>query len=407
MTFAADSEWKVGWLIVAASAMANATGISLFFYTFNMFLMPMSADFGLSRGEAGAVQSLVITAALGAPLIGWLADRLGFRLVFLVCTLALAAMELALARWGTSFAAMALATAGIGFIGGGASGVLLTRPVSAHFDRYRGLALGLVGAGISLTTVVVPPWLQGVIADQGWRQGLLALAGIAGLIGLPLVLALMPGSVSVRGPGSPSGKTDWRFLKDRGFVQMTLASLCISVATSGTIGHLSPMLQANGLTAKTAALGISTFAMGQLIGKLGGGWMLDRYSPQIVASAVNAVPALAFVLFLTAGSAAAPLLLATALLGLLQGANISLFAFLVARRFPIAQFGTVLGSLHGISWIGTAVGLVGFGLSFDALNSYWLAQSLSIGALLTAALLLLTLRLPVQGNTASAGKTRD
>ena len=261
--------------------------------------------------------------------------------------------------------------------------------------------------GISLTTVMVPPWLQGVIADQGWRQGLLALAGIAGLIGLPLVLALMPGSVSVRGSGSPNGKTDWHFLKDRGFVQMTLASLCISVATSGTIGHLSPMLQANGLTAKTAALGISTFAIGQLIGKLGGGWMLDRYNPRIVASVVNAVPALAFVLFLTAGSATAPLLLATSLLGLMQGADVSVFAFLVARRFPIAQFGTVLGSLHGISWIGTAVGLVGFGLSFDALNSYWLAQSLSIGALLTAALLLLTLRLPVQGNTASAGKTRD
>ena len=399
MTFAADSEWKVGWRIVAASAMANATGISLFFYTFNMFLLPMSADFGLSRGQAGAVQSLVIMAALGAPLIGWLADRLGFRLVFVVCTFALGAMEVALARWGTGFAAMALATAGIGFIGGGASGVLLTRPVSAHFDRYRGLALGLVGAGISLTTVMVPPWLQGVIADQGWRQGYYSLAAIAMVIGLPLVLVVMPGSVSVRAAGSQPGKTDWGFLKNRNFVQMTLASVCISVATSGAIGHLSPMLQANGLSAKTAALGISTFAIGQLIGKLGGGWMLDRYNPRIVAGVVNAVPAVAFVVFLTAGSATAPLLLATALLGLMQGADVSVFAFLVARRFPIAQFGTVLGSLHGLSWIGTAVGLVGFGLSFDALDSYWLAQSLSIGALLTAALLLLMLRLPEQGNT--------
>lgn len=396
MTPRADNEWRIGWRIVAASAIANATGISLFFYTYNMFVLPMTTDFGLTRGEAGAVQSLVIMAAFGAPLIGWLADRLGFRLVFLACTLALAAAEVGLARWGHGFVAMALATAAIGFVGGGAAGVLLTRPVSAHFDRYRGIALGLVGAGISLTTVFVPPWLEGVIANQGWRQGYYALAAIAVVIGLPLVLALMPASVSVRSSDERHAKIDWSFLKNRDFVQMTLANMCIAMATSGAIGHLSPMLQESGLTAKTAALGISSFAIGQLLGKVGSGLLLDRFNPRIVAGALNAAPALAFVLFLTAGPALPPLLFATALLGLLQGADISLFAFLVARRFPIAQFGTVLGTLHGLGWIGTAIGLIGFGLSFDRMGGYWLAQTLSIGALLTAAALLLTLRLPAK-----------
>jgi predicted MFS family arabinose efflux permease len=394
MKFAADSEWKVGWRIVAASAIANATGIALFFFTYNLFLLPMIADFGLSRGEAGAVQSLIVMAALGAPFIGWLADRIGFRAVFLGCTLALGAIEVALARWGTTFAAMAFATASIGFIGGGASGVLLTRPVSAHFDRYRGLAFGMVGAGVSLTTIVVPPWLEGVIAVDGWRQGYYALAAIAVVLGLPLVLALMPASVSVRSAESPRVPTDWGFLGARDFWQMSLANICISVAVSGSIGHLSPMLQANGLSAKTAALGISTFAIGQLVGKLGSGLLLDRYNPRIISAALNAAPAIAFVLLITSDSSIAPLLFATALLGLLQGADVSVFAFLVARRFPIAQFGTVLGSVHGLGWIGTAVGLIGFGLSFDKLGSYAPVQAASIGALLIAGLLLLTLRLP-------------
>ncbi|WP_309622215.1 MFS transporter [Novosphingobium sp.] len=393
-TFRAESEWKVGWRIVAASAIANATGISLFFYTFNLFQLPMAADFGLSRSQAGIVQSLVIMAALGAPLIGWLADRAGFRAVFIACTLGLAAVEISLARWGAGFVAMAMASAAIGFIGGGASSVLISRPVSTHFDRYRGLALGLVGAGISLTTVFVPPWLEGVIAVQGWRQAYYNLAAIAFVIGLPLVLLLMPRTVSVRSSGAVHEPTDWRFLQSRDFWQMTLASMLISVATSGAIGHLSPMLQANGLSAKTAALGISTFAIGQLVGKLGGGWLLDRFDSRIVASTLNAAPALAFVLMITSGAMTAPLLLATGLLGLLQGVDISLFAFLVARRFPIAQFGTVLGTVHGFSWIGTAVGLIGFGLSYDKLGSYAPVQTASIGALLIAGLLLLTLRLP-------------
>lgn len=391
--FEAESEWRLGWRIASASAIANATGISLFFYTFNLFQLPMIADFGLNRSQAGLVQSLVIFAAVGAPLIGWLADRAGFRAVFIACTLGLAAIEIALARFGTGFLAMALATAGIGFIGGGASGVLISRPVSAHFQRYRGLALGLVGSGIALTTVFVPPWLEAVIASDGWRTGYYALAAIALIIGMPLVLLLMPRGVSVRGATTHSGPTDWTFLRNRDFWQMTVASAFISVATSGAIGHLSPMLQANGLSAKTAALGISTFAIGQLVGKLGGGVLLDRFDPRIVAGTLNAAPALAFVLMITSGSMVAPLLLATALLGLLQGADISLFAFLVARRFPISQFGTVLGTLHGFSWIGTAVGLIGFGTSFDRLGSYATAQFASIGALLVAALLLFTLRL--------------
>ena len=394
MSFAAESEWKVGWRIVAAGAIANATGISLFFFTYNLFLLPMIADFGLSRSDAGAVQSLVIMAALGAPFIGWLADRIGFRTVFVACSLALGAIEVALARWGSGFAAMAFATAAIGFIGGGAAGVLITRPVSAHFSRYRGLAFGLVGAGVSLTTIVVPPWLEAMIATDGWRQGYYALAGIAVLLGLPLVLALMPASVSVRSADAPRAPTDWSFLRSRDFLQMSLANVCISMAVSGSIGHLSPMLQANGLSAKTAALGISTFAIGQLVGKLGSGWLLDRYNPRIIASALNAAPALAFVLLITSGSSVAPLLFATGLLGLLQGADNSVFAFLVARRYPIAQFGTILGSVHGIGWIGTAAGLIGFGLSFDKLGSYAPVQAASIGALLVAGLLLLKLRLP-------------
>jgi predicted MFS family arabinose efflux permease len=353
----------------------------------------MSAEFHLSRAEAGTAQSLVVMAALGAPFIGWLADRAGFKPVFLVCALTLAAVEVGLARFGNGFAALALGTGLIGFVGGGASGVLVTRPVTAHFNRYRGLALGLVGAGISLTTIAAPPWLEGVIAHQGWRQGYYALAAIAVLIGLPLVMTLMPGSASVRGSRG-GGQTDWGFLRVRDFWQMTLANVCIAVATSGAIGHLSPMLQENGLSASAAAWGISTFAIGQLIGKLGGGWLLDHRNPRIVASVANALPALGFVLLLTAGSMAVPLLFATFLLGLLQGADVSVFAFLVARRFPIAQFGTVLGALHGIGWIGTATGLVGFGLSVDRLGSYHPAQGAAIGALMVAAILLLGLRLP-------------
>lgn len=385
-------EWQVGWRIVAASAVANATGIALMFLTFNLFLLPMTADLGLTRAQAGVLQSLVVLAALGSPVIGWLSDRFGFRPVFILSTLALGGIELGVAAWGTNFAVMAAAIALIGFIGGGAAGVLIVRPVSTHFTAARGLALGLVGAGLSLSAMVAPPWLEAVVAQQGWQAGFRALAGIALLIGLPLVLLLMPRAVALHGAAAGAPAADHSFVRRGEFWKLALANMAIAVPVSGSIGHLSPMLQEHGLSPQTAALGLSSFAAGQLIGKLGSGWLLDRFEARRVAVCLNIGPALAFALLLFGGDQAAVLLLATALLGALQGADIGLFPYLVAQRFAMGQFGAVLGSIHGMGWIGTAAGLICFGYVFDTRGSYALVQALAIVALALASVLLLWLR---------------
>ena len=392
-TTAEPGEWTAGWRIVAAAALANATGISLLFYTFNLFVLPLAADLHLTRSQGGAIQTMIVAAALGAPVIGRLADRLGFHLLFLACTLAMVGTELVLWRWGNSFAALALGTALIGFIGGGSASVLLTRPVNAHFTRYRGLALGLVGTGISLTTIFVPPWLESVISHQGWRAGYLVLAGISLVLGLPAVLALMPRTASTRGAQPTAAPTDRDYLRDRDFWLLVGANVCASIATAAAISQLSPMLQERGLTAAAAALGISSFAGGQLIGKLGGGWLLDRFEPRRIAVLLNVVPTLGFVLLLTQHGSFVPLMIAVGVIGVLQGADIGIFAYFIAHRFDVARYGAIFGALHGIGWIGTALGVFGAAQSYDLFKGYWAAQLAAIGLLLLAALLISLTRL--------------
>ena len=393
MSAADPSEWTSGWRIVAASALANATGISLLFYTFNLFVLPMADDLHLSRGQGGVIQSMIITAALGAPVIGRLADRVGFHWLFAACTLAMAATELAMWQWASSLAAIATGIALIGFIGGGSATVLLTRPVNAHFTRHRGLALGLVGTGISLTTVFVPPWLQGIIAAHGWRSGFMVLALIALGLGLPAVLALMPRGAKTRG-APPSGTPNRDFLRSRDFWLLVTANVCIAVATAASISQLSPMLQERGLSAGTAAWGISCFAVGQLIGKLGGGWLIDRFEPRLVAALLNALPTIGFVLLLTQHGHFALLMLAVGLIGMVQGADIGIFSYFVARLFGAERYGTIFGALHGLGWIGTALGVIGAGFSYDRFGGFWAVQLAAIGLLLVGAALIPLTRLP-------------
>lgn len=402
MTGAArDGEWRLGWRITAGAAIANATGISLVFYTFSMFLIPMAQELGLTRGQTGMVQALIITAALGAPLIGRLADLQGFHRVFIATSVLMAAIELTQARFMHSLGVLATTVALSGLVGGGATTVLLTRPVNAHFRRYRGLALGIVGAGASLSTVFVPPLLQTVIETWGWREGFFALAMIGLVIGMPLVLLLMPRGTAMAAAaapvtGSADAHSDSAFLKEPDFWLLAGANFLANVAISGAISQLSPMIQDEGLSAQTAALGLSAFAIGQFIGKIGGGWLLDRADPRLIAVLLTAIPGAGFIVFLLHTSLLVPVLIACAVLGMLQGADMGIFAYFVARRFGVARYGTVFGALHGLGWIGTASGIVLFGLTFDRFGSYAPIQAASIGLLLLAAALFLPLRLPAE-----------
>lgn len=381
-----QSEWTQGWRIVGSMAIANATGISLMFYTFSMFLIPIANELKLSRGEIGLVQALIITAAVGAPVLGRMADRLGFRPVFIGATLSLTAIQVVLALLVNNLAGLAWAIALSGLIGGGATAVLLTRPISAHFRLHRGKALGLVAAGASLSTMFVPPVLDSIIAVHGWRTGFIALASIASVIGLPLALALLPRSAAVARSGplaSGIGAPRPSFLKERDFWLLVGANMLAALSISGTISQLSPMVQDEQLSAQTAAFALSLFAAGQFAGKLFGGWALDRFEPRAVAVIMTVLPATGFLIFLGETGIAWPILLACVLIGVLQGAEVDIFAFFIARRFDIDQYGTIFGALHGFGWIGTALGITAFGFTFDRFGSY---APIQLGAVILLAL---------------------
>jgi predicted MFS family arabinose efflux permease len=390
-----DSEWREGWRIVLGCALASGSGIVLLFFTFNLFVLPLAAELNVTRGEIGTIQALIVTSALGAPLVGRAADIWGFKPVYLICTGLLAGGQIVSALFASTLTHLAISIAMLGFVGVGSTAVVTTRPVNAHFVRYRGRALGLVAVGVSITAFIAPLLLQPVIDLYGWRGGFLGLAAFSVAVGIPAAALIVPAAANqAHRAAHTSIRPDWTFLGTRDFALMALAIVAMGVATAGFVGQLSPMIQSEGFAPEIGALALSVFAAGQFVGRLGGGWLLDKFRPQTVAVVLTIVPGCGFLLLALTDQLQWAAILAAGMIGLQQGAELDLFAYFVARRFPLAQYGTVYGALNGISWIGNGIGIVGVGLLYDGTGSYDLGQVIGMAALVLGAVLVGFVRLP-------------
>ena len=114
---------------------------------------------------------------------------------------------------------------------------------------------------------------------------------------------------------------------------------------SALIINLVPILQAQGLTAARAAAIASSMGLAMIIGRLGVGWLLDRWPPSLVGAGTFAVGAIGSLLLALAGAEYA--LLTVISMGLLVGAEVDLLSFIVLRYFGVRNYGEIYGWLYG------------------------------------------------------------
>jgi MFS family permease len=131
-------------------------------------------------------------------------------------------------------------------------------------------------------------------------------------------------------------------------------------------------------TATLSAVGLSTIA-----GRLISGYLLDRFFAPYVAAALFLL-ALAGVGILAAGAGDPALLLSAIALGFGLGAEVDVIGFMVSRYFGLRSYGAIYGCLFAIFTVGTGLGPVLMGLSFDQTHSYRLALAVFGVALVCA-----------------------
>jgi MFS family permease len=379
-----------GWRVVLAACFGVMAGFgSLFVYTFAVFVKPLGAAFGWNREEISLGFGLAaMTVGACSPLIGRLIDRVGPRRIILPCMTVFGCgiASLSLLRGGLwQFYAICVV---IGVVGNGAAHLAYSRSISTWFQRRLGAALAFVMVGAGLGAMILPVFAQAMVSQFGWRAAYAALGCLALLLGLPLswryVFERNDGARPAVAPVEHSGLTFRQGLGAYAFWIIVAVLLVSSISMNGAITHLSALLTDRGISAKDAAWCASILGGSSVLGRVGTGWLLDRFFGARVAFAISLVTAGGIFLLARATSFSAGGV-AAVLIGVGAGGEAAITPYLLTRYFGLRAFST----LYGLTWTfyaaAGAVGPVILGRAFDSTGSYETLLVLLAGALALAA----------------------
>jgi MFS family permease len=378
-----------GWRVVLAACLGVMAGFgSLFVYTFNVFVKPLSAAFGWNREAISLGFGLAaITLGLISPLLGRWIDRFGPRRIILPCMTVYGCAIISLSLLHSHLWQFYVTCILLGLVGNGAAHLAYSRSISTWFQQRLGMALAFVMVGAGLGAMILPVVAQTIISRYGWRGAYLSLGVLALLLGLPLSWRYIVERGAVRQESAPvahSGVTWQQGLRSFAFWIIVAVLFVSSISMNGAITHLSALLTDRGITPGDAALCASLLGGSSVLGRVGVGWLLDRFFGARVALVVSLITAAGIFLLAHASSFPAGCF-AASLIGVGAGGEAAITPYLLTRYFGLRAFST----LYGLTWTfyaaAGAIGPVILGRAFDLTGSYTSLLVVLAGALALAA----------------------
>jgi MFS family permease len=399
-----------GWLIVGIAFVTMAIAVTAR-TAFSLLLPPLIDEFGWDRGlAAGAFSFGFLFSAVVSPFAGRLMDSHGPRIVIGsgVCLMSLGLLTAPLIEkpWHL------YATLGV-LVGGGANLMTYTAQslfLPSWFVRRRALAISLAFSGAGVGAIVLLPWLQTIIGQEGWRascwaMGLLVLLVIGPLTLLvrrrPEDIGLLPDGASEK-PGADGMRrtsnvvdpawvaVEWtlaRAMRTARFWWIVLAYFCALVAWYAVQVHQTKYLIEVGFTPLVAAWSLGVVSAVGIPGQVGLGALSDRIGREWIWTAGCAGFAICYaaLILLEHTPSLALLYLMVISQGFLGYALTSVMGPIAAEIFEGPHYGSIFGTLSISLIIGGAAGPWVTGLIHDATGSYRLAFLLAIACCIISA----------------------
>jgi len=400
-----------GWWIVLASSIIIFLGTGIIFYSFGVFLKPLEAEFGWSRTMINlSVAVWALLFGFSGPIVGVLISKYGAKAVIIVSALITGSCYFFLNRMqhlSTLFIIMFI-------MGIGSVGITLIPNqtlVSNWFEKYRGRAMGIMMAGIGFGGLIMPPFANLLIERYNWRTSFLVLGLLILTIIIPVALLLVrsrpsdmgltPDGIvtdddeSIESGGSAKsgamGLTVKRAVRTPSFWFLFIAFMLLVFGESGLTVNFVAFVSDEGLSSQSAALFWGLAAGISSVGRLGFGFLADKWNPRNLIALTHGFHAVAvgilLVFFLGMGLRSATTLFPFSLIyGLSLGGSAVLLPVLVGRCFGLLSFSKILGFLM----TGFALGVVGgpllAGVVVDRTGSYRIALIIYTIAFAVAAL---------------------
>jgi MFS family permease len=400
-----------GWVIVAIVFVTMGVAVNAR-TAFSLLFPPILEEFHWDRGTtAGAFSFGFIVSAVLSPSLGRVMDRRG-PLVVNLLGVVLIGSGLLLATlveqpWQL-YATLGLLVGGgsvcLGYTG---QGLFLPN----WFVRRRGLAMSLAFSGVGVGSVILLPWLQGVILRQGWRTACLAL-GIAVLVLLlpiNLLIRRRPEEIGLEPDGDSLshepdlGRSqanivdpawvaiDWtlgRAMRTARFWWIAAGYFCALFVWYAVQVHQTKYLVEIGFSPAVAAWALGGVSLAGIPGQIALGHLSDRIGREFVWAVGSLGFAATCLLLLLLRDSPTPLLLYVmiAAQGMLGYGITSVIGAIPAEIFQGRHYGTIFGTLMLVSIGGGALGPWLTGALHDATGGYALAFWIAIFCSLLSAI---------------------
>ncbi|MEW6143341.1 MAG: MFS transporter [Chloroflexota bacterium] len=252
-------------------------------------LMPMiRSEFGLDYTQAGFVLSAFgIAYGIAQLPAGWLADRIGPRILLVAGVSGVAVMGI---LFGLSpvYAGLLICLVLMGIAGGGYHPSTPPLISAAVPPQNRGRALGLHMIGGAAAYFLAPLSGAAIAVFLGWRGPFLVLGIPAFLFGLVLYRTLGRRLPQVKAaPSSETARHKPVKTTDRRLAAFIAMSTSAQAVTGSVVAFMALFIvDAHGVSTGAAAAMVSLTALAGLFAGPVGGWLSDRFGTVPVATVV-------------------------------------------------------------------------------------------------------------------------
>ena len=391
------NEFERGWTVLFAAFVGIGVNLaSMVYYSSGIWVRPWQDEFGWTRAEIGAQQSIsVVVMMLLATFAGRLIDRYGLKRVTTISLLGYGVLLLGFTQMTGDLWMLYTLSAAYAVFGVASTALAFTRAVNAFFVKHRGLALGISLTSTGVMAYLMPRFMTPFVAENGWRAGYFVMFLIV-MASLPVVYLLIKdtpeddGSDDAAVAQSQIGLTLGAAVRTIVFWKIASIFFLISLAVLGLIPAFIPLLQDAGMSAAEAGGLAALMGLSVMVGRLLIGFLIDRIFAPYLTAFVFALVGLGCMSLALGGLEFA--LVAAIALGFAVGAEVDLIGYYTARYFGLAHYGAIYGLQYSVFIFGAGVSPILIGHIWDVTGNYDLG--LMFAAVLMLPVIVISLSLP-------------